>query len=108
MCDKWVDFIGFYEDMGDPGDGLSLDRIDNNRGYCKENCRWATRKEQCRNTRSNRLMSAFGESKTIAEWVVDIRCKVSRGSLTLRLSNGIHPEIALTTLPNPSYQRSQK
>lgn len=51
ICDKWIKFAGFYEDMGERPDGLTLDRIDNNGSYCKENCKWSTRAEQNRNKR---------------------------------------------------------
>lgn len=49
---KWIEFINFYLDMGDPpkdiftGERLSLDRRDNDKSYCKENCKWSTRSEQ--------------------------------------------------------------
>ena len=49
VCDRWNKFENFYEDMGDCK-GLELDRIDNNKGYYKENCRWTTRTVQARNT----------------------------------------------------------
>ena len=51
VCDRWLKFDNFYADMGDRPLGRSLDRIDNNLGYFKENCRWATTLEQSRNKR---------------------------------------------------------
>lgn len=46
---KWMTFEGFYEDMGDRPDGMTLDRKDNSLGYFKENCRWATDSQQQQN-----------------------------------------------------------
>jgi len=60
VCDRWMDeengFLNFLEDMGDrPSKKYTLDRIDNERDYCPNNCRWALSKEQIRNSRVTKL-----------------------------------------------------
>lgn len=62
---RWNDFLVFLDEMGTKPDQTSLDRIDNNKGYCKENCRWATREEQSSNTSRNVLVSFDGQSFTL-------------------------------------------
>lgn len=77
VCERWSDFRNFFADMGEPTPGLTLDRIDNNLGYSKENCRWATRTQQGRNKRSNRILIVAGESKTMSEWAEATGLKLS-------------------------------
>lgn len=67
VCDSWRNFENFYEDMGDRPEGTTLDRINVNGNYCKENCRWATILEQSNNKRWNRYYVFNGEKLTKAE-----------------------------------------
>lgn len=54
VCPEWAsDFMAFYRSMGEPPEGLTLDRIDGTKGYSPDNCRWASYKEQNRNLASN-------------------------------------------------------
>lgn len=55
VCAEWGSFERFLADMGEPPDGYSLDRIDNNKGYCKSNCRWVPLSTQAKNTRRLRI-----------------------------------------------------
>ena len=68
ICEEFKTFEGFYRFMGDAPDGLSIDRIDNLRGYFPDNVRWATRSEQQRNTSHNRLLTVGGITKPLIEW----------------------------------------
>lgn len=69
MCIRWHDsFEAFLEDMGERPDGHSIDRIDNNKGYFKKNCRWATRVQQNRNTRRNIFVTLGGKTMTLVQW----------------------------------------
>lgn len=57
VCKEWLTFEPFLADMGKrPNSEYSIDRENNDLGYCKENCRWATRAQQLRNTRRNRFV----------------------------------------------------
>lgn len=51
VCSRWLVFENFLEDMGDRPSGMSIDRTDNNGNYCRENCKWATAKDQSKNRR---------------------------------------------------------
>lgn len=61
---RWEKFSNFLKDMGEAPTGLTLERLDNSRGYSKKNCKWATFKEQNRNRRNDRLLGG----KTLTEW----------------------------------------
>ncbi len=70
MCNEWEnDFSAFYDWAMKHGynDSLSLDRIDNEKGYSPDNCRFVTAKEQCRNRRNNRKVARLSKSGEVLE-----------------------------------------
>lgn len=95
VCERWMDFRNFYEDMGDCPPEMTLDRKDNNLGYSKENCRWATGSEQSRNRRSNRILTFRRESLPMIAW--SERYRLPRYLLGARLKRGWSLEEALLT-----------
>ena len=98
ICDDWLDdFMNFYNWSMENGysDELSIDRIDNNKGYSPSNCRWSSAKEQANNTRSTIFLTYNGETKSASEWSKIIG--ISRDVLTRRKRNGWSDEQCLTT-----------
>ena len=96
ICKEWMDFKVFYKDMGDaPSDKHCIDRIDNNKGYYKENCRWATHQENNSNRSDNHFITYKNKIKTVAGWADFL--KINRNSLYYRLSNGWDEQEALST-----------
>ena len=75
VCAHWAEFINFFEDMGEKPKDKTLDRIDNDGGYSKENCRWATWSEQSTNRRSNRLLTHNNKTQTVKEWSDELNIK---------------------------------
>jgi len=63
----WQSFDAFLADMGERPKGTTIDRIDGTRGYCKDNCRWATRSEQQANIASNIRLVYQGRNYILAD-----------------------------------------
>lgn len=87
VCDEWKgSFEIFYEWAMNNGyeSHLTLDRANNDDGYSPNNCRWVTYKVNENNRCNVRKITAFGETKTISEWIDDPRCKVSRTTINWR------------------------
>jgi len=80
--------------MGERPEGKTIDRIDSNKDYCKDNCRWATHKEQANNMSRNRYLEFNGERLTISQWADKIGVKYV--TLNTRIHRGWSVEKALT------------
>lgn len=94
VCNRWLEFKNFLEDVGEIPKSLTLDRIDNNKGYYPENCKLSTMKEQSRNKRSNVNISYDGKT-----WCLNDLAKkhnVHKDTLRYRLKIGLSIEEALT------------
>jgi hypothetical protein len=73
VCERWRgSFENFIEDMGTPSEGFEIERVDNDLDYCKDNCKWANKTEQCNNRSSNILIEYLGEYKTLTQWQNDL------------------------------------
>lgn len=99
VCKEWDGengFENFYKWSIENGyeDGLTIDRIDNNKGYSPDNCRWASQKVQMNNTRRNRIIEIDGVSHSLSEW-----CEItgiSKGTIRDRLNRGWDEKSAIT------------
>lgn len=103
VCLEWVsNYDKFFEDMGAPNGRLTLDRIDNSKGYYRENCAWVTYGEQSINKRTNRLIEVGGVKMTVAHWAD--KAGLHRTTVYKRIDNmGLSPEEAV----DPRSRRTQ-
>lgn len=103
VCEKWKSsFEAFLADVGprpEPKSAYSIDRIDNDGDYKPGNCRWATREEQNRNKRNNRLLTIGAETRTVAEWAQS--GPVDAATILYRSRNGWDPARAVTEAAQP-------
>lgn len=94
ICERWQKFENFLADMGEKPEGLTLDRKDNDKGYYKENCRWATRAEQQNNRRNNIIIVYNQKKQTRTQWAREF--KISPDLVYRRIKRGWPIERALT------------
>ena len=71
VCKRWHKFENFYADMGERAAGLTLERKNNDKGYSKSNCVWASRKVQAQNRRNSVNLTYSGITKTMSAWAED-------------------------------------
>jgi len=107
MCSEWQSFTQFYQDMsGTYRDDLTIERIDVNKSYCKENCRWASNMEQQANKRNNRVVTYKGEKIHLAE--LCRRSGFSKIMLVMRLNRGMNADQAVEDCQRSNYGKSQR
>jgi len=99
VCERWRKFENFLEDMGECHPKMSIERIDNNLGYSKDNCKWATATEQSRNRRSNIVLTFRGKTKCAEEWGIELG--IGANAIRRRIHSGWDVERALTTPAKP-------
>ena len=95
VCDEWLEFKSFMDWAYANGynDGLAIDRIDNDKGYCPENCKWSTTKEQARNKRTTHYIEIDGVAKSMIEWSEISGTR--HGTISTRLRRGWNPKEAV-------------
>jgi hypothetical protein len=95
VCAEWFDFVKFFSDMGEkPSPKHSIERINNNAGYNKGNCRWATAREQARNTSKNIIVSINGEKKCLKDWCSELSLNYDKVHHRVKL--GVNPIVAMS------------
>lgn len=102
VCKAWHDvdvYIAWALRNGwQKSSGLQIDRINNDRGYSPQNCRVTTNVVNANNKSNNNVLTAFGETKTLGQWVVDPRCAVAYPTLWARAKTGtMKPEKMIST-----------
>ena len=102
VCERWQSsFVSFFSDMGTrPSPTHTIERKNNAAGYSPDNCVWATSKEQAENRRSNIKLSFAGETKTIAQWAIDLG--ICAGTIYYRVHHGWTQEEALSIPVRPT------
>lgn len=102
ICERWrKSFTAFLEDMGPrPSPKHSVERIDNDREYCPDNCKWATRDVQSRNTRRTKLITHDGVTLCMKDWAKRIGMRY--GTLYHYLTHGKTLQEVIAAYDQPS------
>lgn len=96
VCDRWQEFLPFYEDMAPTWKkGMTLERLDNDKDYSPHNCVWATRKQQSRNRSNTVTMELNGQVRPLAAWAEITG--IPQTTLRERKRRGWSDDLSLTT-----------
>jgi len=86
VCKRWEKYENFLEDMGEAPQGLTLDRINNDKNYSPSNCRWATKHQQSYNSTRVLWVTHEGKTKSLSGWCEFL--KLSKGTYYSRRNRG--------------------
>lgn len=86
FCPEWAVFKQFLNDMGPKPEGLTLERVDNEKGYSPTNCEWRPMLENCNNRRTSKLVEFNGVVKSLADWARV--AGITRGTMTFLMKQG--------------------
>jgi len=100
---EWKLFENFLKDMGEAPEDQTLDRIDNQKGYCKSNCRWASKQQQAQNRRDNLRVTYNGKTRCLSDWAHETGIK--RATIKSRLDSGWPVDKSLTK-PARKYRKT--
>ena len=102
VCERWNAFTNFLADMGPrPSPKHSIERRNNDLGYSPDNCRWATMREQSRNTRRNVRVTIKGQTRCLSEWVEITGVSYNASQKAIR--KGIDPELVFFGPPRQKH-----
>ena len=102
MCEEWRESFSAFRDWAMAHgyeEHLTIERIDNDGDYEPTNCEWITKEKQAHNKRNNVLITAWGETKVLAEWARDPRAVVIQVNISRRIKQGASPEEAISYPP---------
>lgn len=105
VCERWMSFDLFCEDVGERPDGTTLDRKEGSGDYCKDNCRWADSKTQNRNRSWNRNIEAYGLSRPVSFWAEV--AQIPATTIISRLNTGWESKKAIFTPPMKMNKKSR-
>ena len=97
VCKAWQTFQGFIADMGEAPADLTLERIDNSKGYSPDNCKWATYAEQSRNRSSSKNLTLNGKTQVAADWMAEL--SLTHDQIYKRIRRGWSDEEVLLGRP---------
>lgn len=89
VCKRWLKFENFLKDMGERPAGMSIERKDNDGNYEPSNCKWATPKEQTRNSSRNVKITMNGKTQCVADWAAELKVPAKRVYARLKMGWGI-------------------